>query len=115
MLTEPIQERREHERAVVARPCKLYDPRSGKYVSGMTCNISSCGAMIRADRPMELREGDRLFVGIALRRSDSVLRRHEMAESVVLRALKSSDGCTALAVRFVDPVEQSPALLRDAA
>jgi c-di-GMP-binding flagellar brake protein YcgR len=115
-MTSPVPiERREHERVSIARPCKLYDPRSGKYVPGTTANLSCGGAMIRSDRPLHLAAGDRLYVGIALKRSDSMLRRHDMSDSVVVRSLHTTDGHTALAVRFVDPIEVAAPAARLAA
>ena len=65
------QERRTHERVNLQRPCKLYLPSVGKYVSGSTWNVSPGGALLQLNLRAGICAGDRLYVGIALKRSQA--------------------------------------------
>jgi hypothetical protein len=94
-------ERRTDERVDLARPCKLYFPKAGRYVSGSTWNISAGGVLLQLDLPAHVEPGDRMFVGIALKRRQGVLTASEMFEAEVLRVLQTTDDRVAVAARFV--------------
>ena len=93
-------ERRAHDRLSLTRPCKLYLPVSGRYVAGSTGNLSPGGALIHLDRPAPLGPGDRLFVGIAVKRRQALLAANEMLEAEVVRSVLTMEEQTIMAVRF---------------
>lgn len=104
------EDRREHERVELDRPCKVFDQRSGKYVAGQTINFCDGGALIELSRPLPLNSGDQLFLGVALTRRQTLLPANDMRWCEVVRALATTDQTIAVAVRFADPIEQVPAL-----
>ena len=93
-------ERRSEERECVCRPCKIFDPGTGKYWEGSTANMSPGGALLAIPRPLDIHPGDRIHIGIAAKRRQPVLRAGEMIEAEVLRALLTVDDQTLLGVRF---------------
>lgn len=102
MLMSTIDgDRRMHERQVLQRPCKVFDPRGGRYLSATTRDISTGGALIDLPRLTHLKPGDVVHVGIALKRRDQFLRTDEMLEAEIVRAMPTVDDHTALAVKFV--------------
>jgi hypothetical protein len=109
------QERRTHERVNVERPCKLYLPRVGKYASGSTWNLSAGGVLLQLDLPVGISPGDRLYVGIALKRRQAVLAAGDMIEAEVLRVQQTTDDRVAVAARFVDEAAGEVSLIRRAA
>ena len=108
-------ERRAHERIDLQRPCKLYVPGVGKYVSGTTGNVSGGGVMLRLDLPAGITAGSRLYVGIAFKRRQAVLAADEMIEAEVVRVDRASDDGVAVAARFVDGAVLERSHLRHAA
>lgn len=104
------EDRREHDRIPLSRPCKVYDERSGKYVAGRTVNLSDGGALLELSRPLLLQEGQQLLLGVALTRRQTLLPANDMRWCEVVRALTTTDQTIAVAVRFADPIEQVPAL-----
>ena len=97
---KPEWERRESERLEICRPCKVYVPRMEKYFHGTTWNLSTGGAMIQLSRPLMLERGQRVYVGIASKRRDGLLKADEMIAADVLRSLKTPSDATAVALRF---------------
>ena len=95
-------ERRATERLNLARPCKTYVPRIGKYVAGSTWNVSSGGALIQLDRPALIEPGDRIFLGVALKRRQPIVCSTDMMESAVTRVLPTANDSISVAVRFID-------------
>ncbi len=95
-------ERRASERLNLARPCKTYVPRSGRYLAGSTWNVSSSGALLQLDRPAPIEPGDLLFDGDALKRRQPIFSSSEMMEAAVVRVLPTDNDCIAVAVRFID-------------
>ena len=108
-------ERRAHDRLSLTRPCKLYLPVSGRYVTGSTGNFSSGGALIHLDRLSPLGPGDRLFVGIAVKRCQAVLAANEMVEAEVVRSVRTMEEQTIMAVRFRGAAAGGEAVMRKAA
>jgi len=103
MMEAPMGcERRASERLNLARPCKTYVPRIGRYVAGSTWNVSSSGALLQLDRPAPIEPGDRLFVGVALKRRQPIFHSSEMMEAGVVRVLPTDNDSIAVAVRFID-------------
>jgi hypothetical protein len=92
-------ERRRGERIVTRRPCKIYDPRTRKYVAGSTCNVAPGGMLLLVDRSLALRPGDRVYVGVPPRRH-ALLRSEELVEAGVVRVVERPAGETMFAVRL---------------
>jgi c-di-GMP-binding flagellar brake protein YcgR len=108
------EDRREHDRVPLSRPCKIYDERSGKYITGRTVNLSDGGALLELSRPLPLQAGQQLFLGVALTRRQTLLPANDMIVCEVVRSLRTTDNATALAVRFSGPIERMPALAQAA-
>jgi hypothetical protein len=109
------QERRTHERVNVERPCKLFLPSVGRYVSGSTWNLSESGVLVQLDLPTGISPGDRLFVGIALKRCQPVLAASEMLEAQVVRVEHPADDRISVAARFVSAAVTDHSLISHAA
>ena len=103
------RERRAHERIWLARPCKVYDPALRRYLAGTTCNLSASGAFFQVNRKIDHHPGDRLYLGIALKRRQGILPAAEMHEVEVVWSRQATDGRTGLAVRLLDEA-QGPAV-----
>lgn len=99
-------DRRYDDRVRLKRPCKVFDPHAGKYWMGETINLSTGGALLRLLRPLEIRPGDTLYVGVAFKRRQGLIHSHEMMEAVVRHAMRACDDATILGVQF-------PAMLAD--
>lgn len=95
-------ERRRGDRIAMRRPCKIYDPRTRKYVAGSTCNVAPGGMLLLVDRTLELHPGDRVYIGVAPRRH-ALLRSEELVEAEVVRVPPRSAGETMFAVSVESP------------
>ncbi len=95
-------DRRAHEREPVQRPCKLYIPRTARYLTASTRNMGEGGALLQLEQPAVLVPGDRMFVGIAMTRRQPVLASNDMVEARVVRVVTTATDGVALAVRFVE-------------
>ena len=103
MLIESDHDRRDTPRISLTRPCKLYEPRSCKYIAGSTCNIGPGGMLLRLDRAIALEEDDSVYVAVAQKRRQRLLRSEDMIEAKVTRTVAITSGETAVAVRFTNP------------
>ncbi len=109
-------DRRAHERTNLARPCKLFDPRSGKYLPGTVWNLSDGGALIEVNRPICPELGDPLYLGIALKRRQGILPRDDMFPARVIRSQRTVDGRSTLGIQFTDRfTKASPVPINQAA
>ncbi len=95
-------DRRRHARTNLARPCKLFDPRSGKYIPGTVWNLSDGGAYLEVSQSIQPEQGDSFYLGIAVKRRPGLLQRDEMFRARVVRSQQSSDGRFTLGVQFTD-------------
>ncbi len=95
-------DRRAHQRLRVARPCKLYVPKTQRYLPGSTRNVSAGGALLSAVAHPAVAAGDRLWVGIALTRRQGILLSNQMLKATVVRLTLAADGEMVLALRFGD-------------
>ena len=95
-------DRRHDQRISLVRPCKVYEPRSGRYVPGSTCNVSSTGMLLRVFRPLSVEPGDRVYIGVSQRRQQGVMRSDEMIEATVVRKEVSGGTEATVAVRIDD-------------
>ena len=101
-------DRRTQVRYAIERPCKIFEPRSGKYYSGMTCDLSGGGLLLDIPRVVDLKPGDLLHVGVAMTRRQDLLKAKEMMEARVVRAMTTVDDRTRLAVSFQTEVQTQP-------
>ena len=108
-------DRRTERRISLSRPCKVCCPRSLTYVSGSTCDVSAGGMLLRLPRPVNFEPGDRLFVGVAQKRRQTLLHSADMIETEVVRAMLTTGGETYLAVTLTDPTQGILPQLRRAA
>jgi hypothetical protein len=115
-MLELDRDRRDAPRVSLNRPCKVFNPRTGKYIAGTTRNVSAGGVSIVLHRPVELEAGDVLHLGIARKRRQALLRSDDMVEVEVVRSLSSTAGDTAVGVRFIGghPMLELPAFRRAA-
>ena len=93
------QERRSQRRTELVRPCRLFDPRTGKYLHGTTCDLTVEGVLIRITRPCHLNPGDTFMIGIAMNEKTGLLRAKDMFEATVVRALGTPSNHTLVAFR----------------
>jgi hypothetical protein len=96
-------DRRQSTRVALRRPCKVFNPRSGRYASGSTCDVSTVGMLLRLERPLNVEIGDRLYVGVAQKRRQTLLRSTEMIEAEVVRSLTGATGDVYLGLRLTRP------------
>jgi hypothetical protein len=108
-------DRREHSRVPCERPCKIYDPLCEKYLLGATCDLSEGGLLIDLPRLSDIKPGDTLFVGVAMKRRQVLLHAGKMLKALVVRTMATADDHTRLAVKFVDASVAAASELRLAA
>ncbi len=96
-------ERRSGPREDMARPCKIFIRKIGRYLPGMTWNLSTGGVLIQTQR-LPVQPGDRLCVGVSLKRRQAVLPAGEMLEGEIVRIFSTTADRMALAVRFLSAV-----------
>jgi hypothetical protein len=99
-------DRRSSPRIALSRPCKVFEPRSQKYVAGRTCNLSEGGMLIRLDRRLNVEPGDHVYLGVAQKRRQQLIRSADMIEATVVRALGIGGGEFTLALRFNAPAQE---------
>ncbi len=106
-MTVVQDERRVHPRVAIEHPCKVYDPLSRRYFNGTTSNLSTHGIYLHVPRPLALRPGDTILVGVAVSEHQALIKAKEMVEVEIIRVLRTWDGGTALAVRVTEehPIE----------
>ena len=93
-------ERRDWHRISLSRPCKVFNPRTGKYIAGTTRDLSGGGLLLNLQRRPDAEPGDRLYVAVAQKRRQPLISADEMIESKVVRTLSLTSGETGLALRF---------------
>jgi hypothetical protein len=81
------KERRHDARLVAARPVRVECPQTGRRFSGRTRDVSAGGALLEVDHPCLLVPGQPLRLGIAWTARQTVLRREDLLEAVVVRSL----------------------------
>lgn len=101
-------DRRRHPRLALERPCKIFDPRSGKYVAATTRNLSTHGLLIELPRLTALKPGDHVHVGVAVTRRQGLLLAKEMIQAQIVRAMQTVDDHTMLAVQFIADSQGEP-------
>ncbi len=91
--------RRRYPRAQLNRPVKLQCTRTGRYLSGQTCDVSAGGALIEVAQPSLLVSGQELAVGIAWTNRNMLLGESDMVPAIVTRSL-GLGGKQQVAVQF---------------
>ncbi len=115
-ISDMVQcERRTRDRLTLLRPCKVYVPRLGRYLHGSTWNVSPSGALLELDRPVPLEPGDRLFVGVAIKRRQAIFASDDMMGAGILRVLPTDNDCIAVAIHFDHEEPELSAEIRRAA
>jgi hypothetical protein len=109
------RERRTHARVNLERPCKLYLPHVGRYVAGSTWNLSAGGVLLQLGLPAGVAPGDRMYVGIALKRRQAVLTAGEMIEAEVIRVDRATGDRVEVAARFIEDAAEELSLISSAA
>ena len=99
MLADTV-DRRAHRRSELTRPCRVQDPRTGRFLHGTTCDVSLGGVLIRLHRRVDLQPGDRLGVGIAFDERQALLLAKDFIDAVVVRALGTPSGETMVALTY---------------
>ncbi len=100
MWTMTEGERRQYPRIPLERPCKIHDPRTGKYHSGVTRDLSTHGLLIELPHLTSLQVGDRIHVGIAMKRRQALLQAANMINATVVRVMLTTDDRALLGVKF---------------
>lgn len=100
-------DRRIHPRVTITGPCKLYLPRAGRYVAGVTINRSTSGALVDVARPTFFEAGEHLRVGIAEDAAAAVLPAADLKDSYVAWTIRTP-GRTLVGLRFA-AAESMPA------
>lgn len=100
-------ERRRHVRESIARPCKVLEVRTGRYLAAVTSDLSDGGALVELLQPTRCRRGDRLLMAVPARgdKADGdsghgvLLPRDAMVPSTVVR-VSGGAGRRRIAMRF---------------
>ncbi|MGA1632919.1 MAG: PilZ domain-containing protein, partial [Phycisphaerales bacterium] len=95
----PPAERRATTRVAHEQPCKLWRPADDRFVAGTTSNLSGGGAMVTLNQCVPIVAGERVRIGMGLRRTDGFLKVDEMVEAEVVRSV-SFDGRTTVALQY---------------
>ena len=97
-----MAERRRVARFPVSRPVKLRCSDSGRYVAGVTNNISSSGALLEVQHPSLLVAGQRMQMGIAWTKGQAVIPTEKMTDCTVVRSV-GIGGVQRVALMFDHP------------
>lgn len=81
-----IDERRQHYRVPIAKPCKVFHPATRRYLPGRTTDVSAGGALLRVNAPRPLVPGDEIEMYIAWN-NRSLLTTSEQMRGRVTRTL----------------------------
>ena len=108
-------ERRFGARVNLSRKCKVFDPRSRRYIAGTTCDVGPGGMKLRLDRGSPFDRGDTVYIGIAPKRRVALIAADDLIEAKVVRSLRLTTGELAVAVSFVDDESQDAGVVEMAA
>lgn len=84
-------ERRRDARFAINRPVKLQCMQSGRFLTGSTHNLSASGALVEVNHPSLLVPGQRLRMGVAWTKQQSILHASTMLDVVVVRSFGLGD------------------------
>ncbi len=92
----PGLDRREFARVRDAKPCKVQDLRTGKFIPAKTRDVSSGGVMIEAHWPTNIRPGDEVAVYLGSGR-ETILTDANRKPARVVRVLRGDAVILAIA------------------
>ncbi len=92
-------ERRIHSRVTITGPCKLYLPRAGRYVAGVTINRSTGGALVDVARPTFFEAGELVRVAIPDDAAAAVLPAADLKNAFVTWTIRTP-GRTLVGLRY---------------
>jgi hypothetical protein len=95
-----IHDRRRHERRAFECPVKVYDPRSRRYRSGVTRNVSATGALIEVHGGFHAGVGDQVSVAIDWSGVTPMISHSDMVPVAVTRLATDADGVQLFGVQF---------------
>jgi hypothetical protein len=92
---EGVRERRRGARVRQARPVKVYDPMTGRYFAGRTCDVGTTGARLALPVSTPLRPGRPLNIHIGVARGGQPLaHRRQMIPARVIWVERPERGRT---------------------
>jgi c-di-GMP-binding flagellar brake protein YcgR len=95
-------DRRHVARVAVELPCKIWSPRTLRFVPGTTRDLSQDGTSVVLRTGVPFRPGERIRVGLPQQAGPIVLRSDDLIEGTVLRSI-AEDGRLTVTVRFDRP------------
>ncbi len=98
--------RRACERRDYDRPCKLARHGAARFAAGRTINLSSSGALLEVEEPVNVEPGQIVEVGIQWCRG-GLMRQAALIPSRIVRMHCSPEGTRHIAVQFVSPKSRS--------
>lgn len=100
---ERISEKRKHDRYLMVRNIKLYDPQSLRYRAGQTLNVSVGGALLAVRHGDQLKEGQAVEVHIEWEGAEGLVARGDMRSAEVIRNEGPGGSACVVAVKFDEP------------
>ena len=87
-------------------PCKLYQPRAGKFIAGATVNLSGSGVLIDISRTAFFEAGERLRVGIPEDAGAAVLSAADLRDAHVAWTVRTP-GRTLVGLRYAEATSRT--------
>lgn len=108
-------QRRAHDRYPTDVACKVFDPRSRKYLPARACNVSAGGALIEVERRRDFEPDQTLQLGLPRGPGDGFILAGDLIDASVVRCANSTEGSCWIALKFAHAVERPMAPLSLAA
>ena len=100
--TIETQDRRACDRVDAVIRCKAHCLRLGRYIAGVTTNVSEAGLLLRIERAPAIAPGDELRIGVAQSGSDALLDSASLRPARVVRVTPIDHHHQAIAVAYTD-------------
>ncbi len=100
---EQICEKRKHNRYLMVRNIKLFDPQSLRYRAGQTLNVSVGGALLAVRHGDQLAQGQPIEMHIEWEGAEGIVSRSEMLSAEVIRNEGTGGAACVIAVKFDEP------------
>jgi len=100
-----MNQRRQHARSPLSRPCKVFHKATGRYWSAVTWDLSCGGTLLAVDAPRELKPGDEIDLFVAWS-SRTLLSVRDCVAGEVRRVLMRTDGKQMVGVAFSGELTQ---------
>ena len=95
-----IHERRREDRLGYECPVKVYDPRTRRYRSGVTRNVSASGALIEVRGGFHAGIGDQVSVAVDWTGIAPMMSQTDMVPVAITRLASGEDGVQLFGVKF---------------